>query len=172
MEIGCSSGFKLEAICRHFNAAGKGVEPSNAAVLEGNSRIKSDDIKLFVGTSDKLPFESGSFDLVYFAFCLYLFDRNELMNSLAEANRVLKTGGFLAITDFDPGKSYCRKYAHLDGVLSYKQDYSAIFTATGLFYLVGKHSFSHRYHHFDFSGDERESTTILFKESDPYLKLD
>ena len=45
LEIGCSSGIKLEAICRHFNATGKGVEPSAAAVLEGNSRIASDNIK-------------------------------------------------------------------------------------------------------------------------------
>lgn len=170
-EIGCSSGFKLEAICGHFDATGIGVDPSAAAVLDGNSRIKGDGIKLIVGTSDKLPVESDSVDFVYFAFCLYLFDRNALISSLAEANRVLKSGGFIAITDFDPGKSYRRRYSHLDGLFSYKQDYSAFYTATGLFYLVGKHSFSHRCHHFELSAAERVSITVLFKETEPYQNL-
>lgn len=168
LEIGCSSGLKLETICGNLAATGDGIEPSQVAVDEGNSRAKSVPIRLQAGTGDALPFEAGSFDLVYFAFCLYLFDRSSLLRSLAEADRVLKPGGFLALTDFDPGTRLKRPYSHLDGVYSFKQDYSAVYTNSGLYYLVGKHSYSHRQAHFDEDLGERVSTSILFKEKDPY----
>lgn len=170
LEIGCSNGVKLEAMCQHLSAVGVGVEPSPLAVASGNDRKKLADITLLVGTGDKLPFAcaDASFDLVYFAFCLYLFDRNTLMQALAEADRVLKPGGFLVITDFDPGSHYKRPYNHRTGVFSYKQGYASFFTQSGLYYLLGKHSFSHRTPSFDELPDERVSTSILYKEIDPY----
>jgi ubiquinone/menaquinone biosynthesis C-methylase UbiE len=168
LEIGCSNGIKLEAICDSLNAIGVGVEPSSNAVTAGNNRKKISEISLQVGTGEELPCHDASFDLVYFAFCLYLFDRNTLMQSLAEADRVLKPGGFLVITDFDPGSLYKRPYNHREGVFSYKQDYSAFYTQSGLYYILGKHSFSHRKQSFDEAPDERVSTSILYKEIDPY----
>lgn len=170
LEIGCSNGIKLETICQHLNAIGVGVEPSPIAVASGNNRKKVADITLFLGTSNMLPSacSDASFDLVLFAFCLYLFDRNTLMQALAEADRVLKPGGFLVITDFDPGSHYKRPYNHQRGVFSYKQDYASFFTQGGLYYLLGKHSFSHRTASFDEIPDERISTSILYKEIDAY----
>lgn len=170
LEIGCSNGIKLEAVCQKFNAVGVGVEPSPMAVASGNDRKKVVDITLLVGTGDKLP--SGcveaSFDLVYFAFCLYLFDRNTLMQALSEADRMLKPGGFLVITDFDPGSHYKKPYSHRKGVFSYKQDYTSFFTQGPMYYLIGKYSFSHRTPNFDEIPDERVSTSILYKEIDSY----
>jgi ubiquinone/menaquinone biosynthesis C-methylase UbiE len=168
LEIGCSNGLKLETICLHLEASGLGVEPSPKAVKAGNTRVKTAQIELVVGTSEKLPCEDASFDLVYFAFCLYLFDRNTLMQSLAEADKVLKHGGFLAITDFYPGSQYKRPYNHHEGIFSFKQDYSSFYVNSGLYYLVGKHSHSHRTSFFDESPDERITTNILYKEIDPY----
>lgn len=169
LEIGCSNGLNLEVMCNRFEAVGYGIEPSVLAVNSGNERHKTADIHLQIGTCDSLPFSSSSFDLVCFGFCLYLVDRDILMQSLAEADRVLKSGGFLVITDFDPGMRYKRKYSHTEGVFSYKQDYSAFFTQSGLYYLVGKKSFSHKHSHFDHMSDERVSSSILYKEQDPYL---
>jgi ubiquinone/menaquinone biosynthesis C-methylase UbiE len=168
LEIGCSNGIKLEAICKSLKASGIGIDPSFVAVNAGNVRKKNANIKLAVGTDDELPYEAASFDLVYFAFCLYLFDRKTLMQSLAQADRVLKPGGFLVITDFDPGFQHKRPYNHLRGVYSYKQDYTSFYTQTGLYYLVEKHSFSHRGSVFDDDPNERVSTSILHKELDPY----
>jgi ubiquinone/menaquinone biosynthesis C-methylase UbiE len=168
LEIGCSNGVKLEAICSHFDAVGVGIEPSQIAVEAGNNREKTAKCELIVGTGEKLPFDSASFDLVYFAFCLYLFERNTLMQSLSEADRVLKPGGFLVITDFDPGFHHKKHYSHLQGLFSYKQDYASFYRQSGLYYSVGKHSFSHSAAFFDESPDERVSTNILYKETDPY----
>jgi ubiquinone/menaquinone biosynthesis C-methylase UbiE len=168
LEIGCSNGIKLETICTHLEADGVGIEPSPKAVEAGNKRNKVAKIQLLVGTGENLPCWDASFDLVYFAFCLYLFDRSTLMQSLSEADRVLKPGGFLVITDFDPGFHHKRPYNHFPGLFSYKQDYATFYTHSGLYYLVGKHSFSHQAPNFDELPDERVSTKILYKETDPY----
>lgn len=168
LEIGCSNGVKLQLVCEQFNAIGHGLDPSTAAVEEGNNRRKSAEVNLQVGTSDNLPFETGSVDLVNFAFCLYLVDRDVLLKSIAEADRVLRPGGFLAITDFDPGYKHRRHYNHKDGVFSFKQDYAGLFTGSGLYYLFGKHSFSHRYDCLDKDPNERVSTSLLVKEIEAY----
>jgi ubiquinone/menaquinone biosynthesis C-methylase UbiE len=172
LEIGCSTGAKLAVICERLSAKGSGVDPSEQAIRAGNQQRKSDTINLVQGTGENLPFPDRSFDLVYFAFCLYLFDRGTLLKSLAEADRVLKPGGFLAITDFDPGSPRKRQYAHFQGMYSYKQDYASFFTNTGLYCLVGKQSFSHRQDHFDLDANERVATQILHKELDPLLTQD
>ena len=96
---------KLQYLCKFFEAAGSGVDPSSKAVEAGNERLLRagiSDIALSVSTADALPLEKEEFDLVYFAFCLYLVDRNNLFATIAEADRVLKPGGYLAIVDFDP----------------------------------------------------------------------
>lgn len=168
LEIGCSSGQKLECICTTLEASGAGLDPSARATEEGNQRLEGRDIQLFCGTADKLPFEAARFDLVYFGFCLYLFDRSSLLTALAEADRVLRPGGFLAITDFDPGIKSRRPYVHHPGVFSYKQDYAKFYTESGQYYLCEKKSFSHRQAHFDTDMDERVSLSILYKEPAPY----
>jgi len=168
LEVGCANGFKLARICGLLDAKGKGIDPSQHAVAEGNRKLGGGRIELQAGSASKLPFESQSFDLVYFGFCLYLVDRQDLFTAVAEADRVLKNGGFLAITDFDPIHRHKRPYHHKEGVFSFKQDYSELFTASGMYFLVSKTSFSHHGPSFDPDGDERVSTTLLFKEKDAY----
>ncbi len=168
LEIGCSSGKKLEAICNVLDAFGEGLDPSQLAVDEGNRRLLGKDIRLVCGTSNQLPYDSGLFDVVYFGFCLVWVDRQNLLMALAEADRVLRPGGFLAITDFDPGMKCKRPYIHKEGIFSYKQDYSKFYTESGLYYLVSKQSFSHRQTFFDLDTVERVSLSVLYKELEPY----
>lgn len=168
LEIGCSNGKKLQALCQKLSASGEGIEPSSQAVADGNARMQGTPANLTYGTAEALPFGSGSFDLVYFGFCLYLMDRRTLIRALSEADRVLRAGGFLAITDFDPGVMHKRPYTHREGVFSYKQDYSKFYTESGLYYMVSKAAFSHRQAFFDPVADERVSLTLLYKEMDAY----
>jgi ubiquinone/menaquinone biosynthesis C-methylase UbiE len=170
LEIGCGNGVKLEQLAEFFAAKGEGIEPSKRAVSDGNERLRrcGRSIKLVVGTADKLPYGSAQFDLVYFGFCLYLIDRERLFLSVAEADRVLKTGGFLSIFDFDPSVMHKRDYHHKSGMFSYKNRYDGLFTASGHYHLVSKRSFSHGGRTFVKDSNERLSLTVLYKEPDPY----
>jgi ubiquinone/menaquinone biosynthesis C-methylase UbiE len=169
LEIGCGNGAKLNQLCEFFEAEGKGIDPGAHAVADGNRSFGGNGrIQLSVSSADTLPFADKQFDLVYFGFCLYLVDRDDLFRAIAEADRTLKRGGFLAITDFDPPTRHKRAYHHKEGVLTYKQAYADLLTASGCYHLVSKHSFSHQSEHFTRDGNERLSVTIMHKELEPY----
>jgi ubiquinone/menaquinone biosynthesis C-methylase UbiE len=166
LEIGCGNGAKLFDLCDYFKATGSGIDPSAAAVKNGKELHKG--LQLSVSTASKLPYNDDNFDLVYFGFCLYLVDRNDILKAVAEADRVLKNGGFLAILDFDPKQRHKRAYHHKPGLFSFKTSYADFFTAGGHYYLVAKESFSHGASHFTTDSDERVSVSILYKEPEAY----
>jgi ubiquinone/menaquinone biosynthesis C-methylase UbiE len=171
LEIGCANGVKLEYLCKFFEAAGAGLDPSSKAVNAGNERLSDSHVKnltLTVGSANSLPFEKHEFDLVYFAFCLYLVDRDDLFAAIAEADRVLRPDGFLAIVDFDPAERHKRLYHHKESLFSYKRQYADLFTASGHYHLVSKHSLSHAGHSFVKDSGERVSLCLLYKEPDAY----
>lgn len=170
LEIGCADGLKTKCMADFFDANGSGIDPSELAVQQANATSRPG-MEFRVGTADKLPFEQSSFDLVYFGFCLYLIDRELLYKSIAEADRVLRPGGFLAITDFDAKRPTKTPYRHKAGVMSYRNDYSEIFLSSGHYTLVSKSSFSHTKPTFDSERKERVSSHILFKEIGAYTEL-
>lgn len=169
-EIGCGNGSELLKICAALNCEGVGVEPSAEAIAHGSQLASEMKIaaKLVQGTAESLPQPDESADVVLFGFCLYLIDRRLLLPAMGEAYRILKPGGFLAIVDFDPAANHRRAYAHHRGLWSFKQDYSRIPLATGLFSLAAKIPLSHAGDGFEPSSDERVALTILYKEPDPY----
>jgi ubiquinone/menaquinone biosynthesis C-methylase UbiE len=166
LEIGCANGDKLYDLCTHLQSSGSGIDPSAAAIRDGRERYG--DLNLSVGKTAELPFGDKSFGLVYFGFCLYLIDRDEVFKTVAEADRVLRNGGFLAIVDFDPKVRHKRAYHHRSGLFSFKTSYADFFTSGGHYYLVAKDSFSIATDYFSIDSDERVSVSILYKESDPF----
>jgi len=166
LEVGCANGAKLFDLCSFFEAEGFGVDPSKTAVKSGQELHKH--LNFAVSTASNLPHLDNSFDLVFFGFCLYLVDRNDLLKAVSEADRVLKAGGYLAILDFDPKQRHSREYHHRPGLHSYKSSYANFFTAGGHYYLVAKDSYSHEAANFSVNSDERVSLTVLYKEVDPY----
>ncbi|ABB25018.1 Methylase involved in ubiquinone/menaquinone biosynthesis-like [Synechococcus sp. CC9902] len=168
LEIGAGTGLPLAFLSDFLEADGVGIEPSKQAVenwetlrheVGGGARVS-----MSVGLASDLPFEDKSFDLVLFGFCLYLVDRSLLYRAVAEADRVLRDGGFLAIHEFDSQSAYANEYSHRQGILSYKNDYSNIFTSSGHYYLVSKHSHAHLAEHFAPDIDERVSLSLLYKQ--------
>jgi SAM-dependent methyltransferase len=141
LEIGCASGENLAALNSLRPIEGFGIEPSRAAVRVGNESYPH--FNLQVGTADDLPFDDGSMEFVWFAFCLYLVDRPLLHRVVAEADRVLKDGGIIAIHDFDPDVPCVRAYSHHSGLSSYKMNYPGLFLSDPAYSLVEKLSFTH-----------------------------
>lgn len=170
LEIGCSSGVNLSWLRKNFGCKAFGVDPSIEAIRAGRCRDRS--LRLRVGTAEKLPYPSESCDVVVFGFCLYLVDRQFLSRVVAEADRVLRSGGYLAITDFEPNVPTLRAYKHRKGIFSYKCNYPAIFAAFPHFVIVDKMHYSHDGSSFVKEPGDRVATTVLFKDTvNAYLPL-
>ena len=124
LEVGCGDGTRLAWLKNNLNADCYGIEPSAQAVAAARAK----GINALQGTADMLPFDNQSFDIVIFGFCLYLCDREDLFRIASEADRVLRSPGWLMIMDFFSPIPRARTYHHRPGVLSYKMDYRTLFT--------------------------------------------
>lgn len=124
LEVGCGDGTRLAWLKNNLNVVCYGIDPSTQAA----AAAKAKGIVAQVGTADALPFENNSFDIVIFGFCLYLCDREDLFRIASEADRVLRSPGWMIILDFYSPEPRARTYHHRPGVLSYKMDYSNLFT--------------------------------------------
>jgi SAM-dependent methyltransferase len=163
LEVGCSDGRNIAFLAGRCGGRGTGIDPSLAAIESGRSKYPGVDLR--VGTSDMLPFKDESFDLIVFGFCLYLVDRNLLLRTVAEGDRVLRNGGFLVITDFCSNRRGKRPYAHREGLFSYRADYPAMWR-TFHYALVAHIPFSHSSEGFHADDDERIGHTVLHKDLD------
>jgi ubiquinone/menaquinone biosynthesis C-methylase UbiE len=166
LEIGCGEGSKLSALSKYFDSLGYGIDPSKKAIESASENYSQADSKLHfqTGIATNLPFKDNQFDLVFFGFCLYLVPPNEILGAAMEADRVLRKGGFLAILDFDYGQQKINNYKHADGINSYKNTYSKLFTSLEYFHQVSKWSFNHTDNSFAADKDERISIEVLYKE--------
>jgi len=174
LEIGSGNGLGLYYISNNIQAKANGIEPSKEGINLWKKKYSNDFenshiVTLQKGTSESLPYEDDSFDLVIFGFCLYLVDRNLLFKSISEADRVLRDGGYLAIEDFDPSKIMMNKYRHYEGINSYKTNYSKIFLASDHYALMHKYSYSEGVSNdlnFNFNKDmnNRVSLSLLYKQ--------
>lgn len=171
LEIGCANGLNLERLRRARGCRGAGIDPSQAAIAAGLRDFPQLDLR--VGTSDALPFADASFDLVWFGFCLYVTDRPLLPRVVAEADRVLKNRGFLAIVDFDPGPPVARRYSHAQDVASYKTDHAQLFLGFPQYVLAEKRPFSQAGNGFHPDPGERLAIQVLYKdEAGGYVPLE
>ena len=124
LEVGCGAGTRLAWLKNNLNADCYGIEPSARAVAAACAK----GINVKQGTADALPFDSQSIDIVIFGFFLYLCDREDLFHIANEADRVLRSPGWLMIMDFFSPTPKARTYHHCPGVQSYKMDYRTLFT--------------------------------------------
>ena len=142
LEIGRGNGKRLKGLqSKGFSVTG--IDPSTAAVQDA----RNNGVNASVGTADELPFGKKSFDVVVFGFCLYLCDRDDLFQIAAEANRVLNDVGHILILDFYSKREITNIYSHLEGVKSYKMDYTKLFEWHPSYFLlkhvVGSHDGFH-----------------------------
>lgn len=173
LEVGCSFGYRLEAIRNLFDFCEVyGIDASSQAINYGKKEFPS--IHLSHSTADDLSaFEDGSFDLLIVGFVFYVIDRSVLFKVISEIDRVLKNGGCLIIVDFFSIAAQKNKYHHIKDfdAYSYKQNYWEIFTASKLYCLIGKTTQNQNSKMLDATSDyyNNNSYTILKKEiSDGY----
>jgi ubiquinone/menaquinone biosynthesis C-methylase UbiE len=159
LEIGCSDGRRLAWLHEHCGLECHGIEPSALAVASARAR----GIDAHQGTADHLPFPDAAFDIVMFGFCLYLCDRADLFRIAAEADRVLKSPGWLLILDFYSLAPSRRAYSHHPGLFSHKMDYRTLFTWHPAYVCYSHHVRHHSDGAITDESDEWVSTSALRK---------
>lgn len=153
LDVGCANGWRLAAL----SAAGArrlvGLDVSYEAIRDGMRRWSRQDLWLVLGTASHMPFQSASpedrggkgFDLIVVGFVFHWIDRLSLLRTAAEIDRCLADGGHLVLADFLPDRPTVTPYHHLpEGeVYTYKQDYSRLFVATGMYRRIAAVVFDH-----------------------------
>ena len=109
---------------KKFNAECYGIDPSDKAV----AAARANGINAQQGTADTLPFDSQSTDVLILGFCLYLCYSEDFFSIGHEADRVLRSPGWLVIMDFHSRMAQAKNYHHREGLNSYKIDYRKLFS--------------------------------------------
>lgn len=139
LEIGCGDGSRLHYLAAKYGHQVFGIDPSQKAVSKAAGR----GIQAVRATADNIPFATDSFDVAIFGFCLYLCDDNDLFRIAFEADRILKTPGWLLILDFEARAPVYKPYHHLAGVESRKMDYKSMFQWHPAYTLASHDKFHH-----------------------------
>jgi 2-polyprenyl-6-hydroxyphenyl methylase/3-demethylubiquinone-9 3-methyltransferase len=92
LDVGCGGGLLAEEFAR-LGCRVTGVDPSAASLetARGHAAASGLDVEYVEGAGESLPFEDGSFDVVY--CCDVLEHVHDLQRTLHESARVLKPGG-------------------------------------------------------------------------------
>lgn len=139
LEIGCSNGWRLDALREKYGCRVLGIEPSRQASDEGATQLS---VPIFRATAAALPVRGAAHDLVIYGFCLYLADPDDWFKIVAEGDRVLKPGGHMIIHDFSNlGEAFGRKYEHCDGITAYHLDFAQFWLANPLYNQVHRRVF-------------------------------
>ncbi|WP_422742767.1 class I SAM-dependent methyltransferase [Mycobacterium sp. WMMD1722] len=104
LDAGCGFGGTIQQInARHsrMHLTGLNIDPRQLAAAEAQTRaVNGNDIDWREGDACELPFADNTFDRVLAVECIFHFPSRERF--IAEAARVLKPGGYLAVSDFVP----------------------------------------------------------------------
>ena len=95
LDIGCGTGTILKRLSDKADITGYGTDISERMITE--AKKKCPQMKFFISSCDKLPFEDKTFDVLTACMAYHHFDNKE--GFAAEAARVLKPGGILYIAD-------------------------------------------------------------------------
>ena len=138
LELGCTTGFRLEKARKAFGARCCGLEISSAAVSEGRDKYPEVEIVEGVAPSDLNHWDGQTFDVVIVGHFEYLLPRSELFALAAGVDRLLADGGHLVVMDFFYPHPMSAPYVHSDELRVFKHDPSRPWTWSPTYSLIGR----------------------------------
>jgi SAM-dependent methyltransferase len=136
LEIGCTTGFRLDKAQRAFGAQCAGLEASDSAVTEGAEKYPKIDIRQGVAPQDLNQWSGSKFDVVVVGHLMYLLPRSVLFEFAAQVDSLLADNGHWIVVDFIYHKNTVASYAHQDSLLLYKGDPSGPWSWNPQYFLI------------------------------------
>lgn len=161
LDLGCASGERLSALCRHFGCDGVGIDASSEAIRAAEKR--DPETSWWKSPIEDAPF-FANIDVVICSMVLHWLRRDCLLGVVAYIDELLSTSPapYLLINDFYPEKPQKNEYRHRPGqeVWTFKRRYQNLFVSSGLYDIV-----AHRV--YPYHGTvEVAAVTLLQRKSD------
>lgn len=134
VEVGCGTGRYIGRLQKAFQAKAFGLDPSELAIETASAEWP--DVQFH--RTGAYAIDLYPADLIIFGFCLYVVDREYLFRVVSRTDKTLNAGGFITIHDFDPAEPQKVPYHHMEGVFTYKMDYSKLWLANPAYELISK----------------------------------
>ena len=134
LEIGCGSGYMLEAaIDLGFNFV-EGVEPSKLAIDAANQNIKK---KIKHGVFNKKDFKESSYDLIFIAMIIeHVTDINDFLSNL---HKILKPGGSIVCVCHNERHFFSKVLKSKHPIIN--DEHAYVFGKDTLFKIFSKNNF-------------------------------
>jgi ubiquinone/menaquinone biosynthesis C-methylase UbiE len=109
LDIGCAKGFMIHDFLKAIPALRmEGIDISEYAVNNGHSPVQN---LLKVASCDRLPYEDNSFDYAISVNSIHNLDKEGVIKSLKEINRVTTQGSFITVDAYRDDEEKARMYA-------------------------------------------------------------
>jgi ubiquinone/menaquinone biosynthesis C-methylase UbiE len=95
LDVGCGAGASVEHLRSRYGFDARGVDISSTLIAEGLQRTP--DLPLSIAAAEELPFTGESQDGILCECVLSLLD--DPLRALAEFRRLLRSGGYLMLSD-------------------------------------------------------------------------
>lgn len=138
LEIGCTTGFRLEKVRVAFDASCVGLEISPAAVSEGREKYPRVEIREGTAPRDLEAWADAEFDLIIVGHLQYLLPRESLFRLASEVDRLLAAGGHIVLMDFLSPTPVSAAYSHHEDLTVFKHDPSAPWLWSPTYTLVAR----------------------------------
>ena len=138
LEIGCTTGFRLEKARLAFGAECAGLEVSPAAIDEGRARYPHVQLELGLAPRDLSQWAGRSFDIVVVGHFQYLLPREELFGLAAAVDSLVAPGGHVIVMDFLHPQPISATYKHHADLTVFKHDPSAPWLWSPTYTLVSR----------------------------------
>lgn len=141
LEIGCTTGFRLEKARTTFGARCAGLEVSPAAIDEGRALYPLVQLEQGVAPRDLDRWGTEAFDVVIVGHFMYLLPREELFALAAAVDRLVAAGGHLIVMDFLHPNPMSAAYRHHPDLRVFKHDPSAPWLWSPTYALVSRRAY-------------------------------
>ena len=138
LEVGCTTGFRLDKARIAFGARCAGLEVSPAAIDEGRRLYPDVQLEAGVAPRDLARWDGEQFDVVIVGHFMYLLPREELFSLAAAVDRLVAPGGHIVVMDFLHPTPMSAEYRHHADLRVFKHDPSAPWLWSPTYVLVSR----------------------------------